>query len=299
MDCIPRTLSRAQTFDSLSSMANIAGYRAVVEAAQHFPRFFTGQITAAGRVPAAKVLVIGGGVAGLAAVGTAKNMGAVVRVFDTREAVAEQAASLGAEFLRVDIEESGEGGGGYAKEMSKEFIEAEVCARAAGCCVSAAVAALRGMLVTGKNCHHGTRWCQLLGRPLRVNACALKAAPCSTALAVARSLARPRAQMALFKKQAAEVDIIISTALIPGKRAPLLIKREALDVMKPGSVTVDLAAEAGGNIEATVKDQARSFFCCALTSRAFVARAPSDAQLRTEQRSRCRSSDHERRPSRP
>ena len=126
MDCIPRTLSRAQTYDSLSSMANIAGYRAVVEAAQHFPRFFTGQITAAGRVPPAKVLVIGGGVAGLSAIGTAKNMGAIVRVFDTRAAVAEQAKSLGAEFLTVDMKESGEGGGGYAKEMSPEFIKAEV-----------------------------------------------------------------------------------------------------------------------------------------------------------------------------
>jgi H+-translocating NAD(P) transhydrogenase len=119
MDCIPRTLSRAQTFDALSSMANIAGYRAVVEAANHFGRFFTGQITAAGRVPPAKVLVIGGGVAGLAAVGTARNMGAIVRVFDTRAAVAEQAKSLGAEFLTVEMEESGEGTGGYAKEMSK------------------------------------------------------------------------------------------------------------------------------------------------------------------------------------
>lgn len=119
MDCIPRTLSRAQTFDALSSMANIAGYRAVVEAANHFGRFFTGQITAAGRVPPAKVLVIGGGVAGLAAVGTAKNMGAIVRVFDTRAAVEEQAKSLGAEFLTVNVKESGEGTGGYAKEMSK------------------------------------------------------------------------------------------------------------------------------------------------------------------------------------
>ena len=126
MDCIPRTISRAQTFDALSSMANIAGYRAVVEAANHFGRFFTGQITAAGRVPPAKVLVIGGGVAGLSAIGTARNMGAVVRVFDTRAAVEEQAKSLGAEFLTVDLEESGEGSGGYAKEMSKEFIEAEV-----------------------------------------------------------------------------------------------------------------------------------------------------------------------------
>jgi len=129
MDCIPRTLSRAQTFDALSSMANIAGYRAVVEAANHFGRFFTGQITAAGRIPPAKVLVIGGGVAGLSAIGTARNMGAIVRVFDTRAAVAEQAKSLGAEFLTVDIEETGEGQGGYAKEMSKEFIDAEVSSR--------------------------------------------------------------------------------------------------------------------------------------------------------------------------
>jgi NAD(P) transhydrogenase len=132
MDCIPRTISRAQTFDVLSSMANIAGYRAVVEAASHFPRYMAGLITAAGRVPPAKVLVIGGGVAGLSAVGTARNMGAVVRVFDTRAAVAEQAASMGAEFLTVEIEESGEGGGGYAKEMSPEFIAAEVRI-AAGC----------------------------------------------------------------------------------------------------------------------------------------------------------------------
>lgn len=179
MDCIPRTLSRAQTFDSLSSMANIAGYRAVIEAAHHFGRFFTGQITAAGKVPPAKVLVIGGGVAGLAAIGCAKSMGAIVRVFDTREAVREQAKSLGAEFLTVDIEESGEGQGGYAKEMSKEFIEAE---------------------------------------------------------------------MKLFSEQCKEVDIIISTALIPGKKAPLLILPEFVDSMKPGSVLVDLAAEAGGNI---------------------------------------------------
>lgn len=182
MDCIPRTISRAQTFDSLSSMANIAGYRAVVEAAHHFGRFFTGQITAAGRVPPAKMLVIGGGVAGLSAIGTAKSMGAVVRVFDTREAVREQAKSLGAEFLTVNIQESGEGSGGYAKEMSKEFIEAE---------------------------------------------------------------------MKLFKEQAEDVDIIVTTALIPGKPAPKLILKEAVEVMKPGSVIVDLAAEAGGNCELT------------------------------------------------
>jgi NAD(P) transhydrogenase len=181
MDCVPRTLSRAQTFDALSSMvrslldkyeclhlyscaglsllprplprhnncstnssssfptlsthtplhplfpqANIAGYRAVVEAATHFGRFFTGQITAAGRVPPAKVLVVGGGVAGLSAIGVARGMGAVVRVFDTRAAVAEQAASLGAEFLTVEVAEAGEGGGGYAKEMSPAFIAAEM-----------------------------------------------------------------------------------------------------------------------------------------------------------------------------
>ena len=182
MDCIPR-ISRAQVFDALSSMANIAGYKAVIEAANHFGRFFTGQITAAGKVPPAKVLVIGGGVAGLSSVGTAKNMGAVVRAFDTREAVKEQVQSFGAEFLEVNVKESGEGTGGYAKEMSKEFIEAE---------------------------------------------------------------------MALFAKQAKEVDIIISTALIPGKPAPKLISKEMVESMKDGSVVVDLAAEAGGNIATTV-----------------------------------------------
>jgi len=125
MDCVPR-ISRAQVFDALSSMGNISGYRAVVEASNHFGRFFTGQITAAGKVPPAKVLVIGGGVAGLAAIGQAKNMGAIVRAFDVRPAVKEQVHSMGAEFLEVDIEESGETSGGYAKEMSKEFIEAEM-----------------------------------------------------------------------------------------------------------------------------------------------------------------------------
>lgn len=183
MDQIPRTLSRAQAFDTLSSMANIAGYRAVIEAANVFGRFFTGQITAAGKIPPAKVLVIGGGVAGLSAVGTARNMGAIVRVFDTRAAVEEQAKSLGAEFLKVDIVESGEGAGGYAKEMSKEYQEA---------------------------------------------------------------------QLELFRQQAGDVDIIISTALIPGKKAPILITKDMIDGMKPGSVTVDLAAEAGGNVETTV-----------------------------------------------
>jgi len=179
MDCVPR-ISRAQTFDALSSMANISGYRAVVEASNHFGRFFTGQITAAGKVPPAKVLVIGGGVAGLAAVGQAKNMGAIVRAFDVRAAVKEQVESMGAEFLTVDIVEEGSTVGGYAKEMSKEFIEAE---------------------------------------------------------------------MKLFHDQCKDVDIVITTALIPGKKAPILIKKYMIDDMKPGSVVVDLAAEAGGNIE--------------------------------------------------
>merc|ERR1712165_216339 len=182
MDCVPR-ISRAQVFDALSSMGNISGYRAVVEASNHFGRFFTGQITAAGKVPPAKVLVIGGGGAGLAAVGQAKNMGAIVRAFDVRPAVKEQVESMGAEFLEVDIVEDGSTEGGYAKEMSKEFIEAE---------------------------------------------------------------------MQLFHDQCKDVDIVITTALIPGKRAPILIKKYMIDDMKPGSVVVDLAAEAGGNIE-TIK----------------------------------------------
>ncbi|KRZ15017.1 NAD(P) transhydrogenase, mitochondrial [Trichinella zimbabwensis] len=181
MDCIPR-ISRAQVFDALSSMANIAGYKAVIEAANHFGRFFTGQITAAGKVPPAKVLVIGGGVAGLAAIGTAKNMGAIVRGFDTRSAVKEQVQSLGAEFLEINIKESGEGVGGYAKEMSKEYIEAE---------------------------------------------------------------------MQLFAKQCKDIDILITTALIPGKPAPKLFTKQMIQSMKPGSVVVDLASEAGGNVETT------------------------------------------------
>lgn len=181
MDCVPR-ISRAQVFDALSSMANIAGYKAVVEAANNFGRFFTGQITAAGKVPPAKVLIIGGGVAGLSAVGTAKNMGAIVRAFDTRAAVKEQVESFGAEFLEVNIKESGEGTGGYAKEMSKEFYEAE---------------------------------------------------------------------MALFAKQCKEIDILITTALIPGKPAPKLFSKEMVESMKPGSVIVDMAAEAGGNVATT------------------------------------------------
>ncbi|MFC1719930.1 Re/Si-specific NAD(P)(+) transhydrogenase subunit alpha [Pseudomonadota bacterium] len=182
MDSIPR-ISRAQKVDALSSMANIAGYRAVVEAAQHFGRFFTGQITAAGKVPPAKVLVIGAGVAGLAAIGAAQSMGAIVRSFDTRPEVKEQIESMGAEFLMLDFaDEDGSGEGGYAKVMSDEFIKAE---------------------------------------------------------------------MALFMDQAKEVDIIITTALIPGKPAPRLITAEMVKAMRDGSVIVDLAAEQGGNCELT------------------------------------------------
>lgn len=183
MDSVPR-ISRAQKMDALSSMANIAGYRAVVEAAQHFGRFFTGQITAAGKVPPAKVMVIGAGVAGLAAIGAAKSMGAIVRAFDTRPEVKEQVESMDAEFLMLDFEddEDGSGEGGYAKTMSEEFIKAE---------------------------------------------------------------------MALFAEQAKEVDIIITTALIPGRPAPELITADMVHSMKDGSVIVDLAAEQGGNCELT------------------------------------------------
>ncbi|XP_076020246.1 NAD(P) transhydrogenase, mitochondrial [Genypterus blacodes] len=182
MDQVPR-VTIAQGYDALSSMANIAGYKAVVLAANNFGRFFTGQITAAGKVPPAKVLIIGGGVAGLAAAGSARAMGAIVRGFDTRAEALEQFKSLGAEPLEVDFKESGEGQGGYAKVMSKEFIEAE---------------------------------------------------------------------MKLFAKQCQEVDIVISTALIPGKRAPILITTPMVESMKDGSVVVDLASEAGGNIQTTV-----------------------------------------------
>ena len=182
MDSVPR-ISRAQKADALSSMANIAGYRAVVEASQHFGRFFTGQITAAGKVPPAKVLVIGAGVAGLAAIGAAKSMGAIVRSFDTRPEVKEQVESMDAEFLMLDFEgEDGSGEGGYAKVMSEEFIKAE---------------------------------------------------------------------MELFAEQAKDVDIIITTALIPGKPAPRLITADMVRSMKEGSVIVDLAAEQGGNCELT------------------------------------------------
>lgn len=185
MDSVPR-ISRAQKMDALSSMANIGGYRAVIEAAQHFGRFFTGQITAAGKVPPARVLVIGAGVAGLAAIGASVSMGAIVRAFDTRPEVKEQVESLEAEFLELDFEEEGSGAGGYAKVMSEEFIKAE---------------------------------------------------------------------MALFAEQAREVDIIITTALIPGKPAPELITEEMVQSMQEGSVIVDLAAEQGGNCKLTEKDQ--------------------------------------------
>ncbi len=185
MDSVPR-ISRAQKLDALSSMANIAGYRAIVEAAQHFGRFFTGQITAAGKVPPARVMVIGAGVAGLAAIGAAKSMGAIVRAFDTRPEVKEQVESMDAEFLELDFEEEGSGEGGYAKVMSEAFIQAE---------------------------------------------------------------------MALFAEQAREVDIIVTTALIPGKPAPRLITADMVKSMQPGSVIVDLAAEQGGNCELTQPDR--------------------------------------------
>lgn len=182
MDSVPR-ISRAQSLDALSSMANIAGYRAIVEAAHEFGRFFTGQITAAGKVPPAKVMVIGAGVAGLAAIGAANSLGAIVRAFDTRPEVKEQVQSMGAEFLELDFKEEAGSGDGYAKVMSDAFIKAE---------------------------------------------------------------------MELFAAQAKEVDIIVTTALIPGKPAPKLITREMVDSMKAGSVIVDLAAQNGGNCEYTV-----------------------------------------------
>ncbi|CAH6070333.1 NAD(P) transhydrogenase subunit alpha [Citrobacter koseri] len=185
MDSVPR-ISRAQSLDALSSMANIAGYRAIVEAAHEFGRFFTGQITAAGKVPPAKVMVIGAGVAGLAAIGAANSLGAIVRAFDTRPEVKEQVQSMGAEFLELDFKEEAGSGDGYAKVMSEAFIKAE---------------------------------------------------------------------MELFAAQAKEVDIIVTTALIPGKPAPTLITREMVDSMKSGSVIVDLAAQNGGNCEYTVAGQ--------------------------------------------
>ena len=182
MDMVPR-ISRAQKMDALSSMANIAGYRAVIEASNNFGRFFTGQITAAGKVPPAKVLVVGAGVAGLAAIGAARGLGAVVRAFDVRPEVAEQIESMGAEFLMLEFEEDGGGEGGYAKPSSPEFREK---------------------------------------------------------------------QLAMFREQAPEIDIVITTALIPGRPAPKLWLEDMVAAQKPGSVVVDLAAEQGGNCDLTV-----------------------------------------------
>jgi len=187
IDCLPRQLSRAQKMDALTSMAGISGYRAVIEAANAFGRFFNGQITAAGKIPPAKVFIAGAGVAGLAAIGTAANLGAIVRANDTRAEVADQVVSLGGEFVKVDHEEEGSGGGGYAKVMSEGF---------------------------------------------------------------------QAAQRAMYAQQAKEADIIITTALIPGKPAPKLISAEMVQSMKPGSVIVDMAAEQGGNCELTVPGEA-------------------------------------------
>ena len=187
IDSLPRQLSRAQKMDALTSMAGISGYRAVIEAANAFGRFFSGQVTAAGKVPPAKVFIAGAGVAGLAAIGTAVGLGAIVRANDTRAEVADQVKSMGGEFVKVDYEEEGSGGGGYAKVMSEGF---------------------------------------------------------------------QAAQRDMYAKQAREVDIIITTALIPGKPAPRLITADMVKSMKPGSVIVDMAAEQGGNCELTEPGQA-------------------------------------------
>ncbi len=187
IDTLPRQLSRAQKMDALTSMAGVSGYRAVIEAANAFGRFFNGQITAAGKIPPAKVFIAGAGVAGLAAIGTAANLGAIVRANDTRAEVADQVVSLGGEFVGVEYEEEGSGGGGYAKVMSEGF---------------------------------------------------------------------QAAQRAMYAQQAREVDIIITTALIPGKPAPKLITADMVRSMKPGSVIVDMAAEQGGNCELTVPGEA-------------------------------------------
>ncbi len=182
IDSLPRMLSRAQKMDALTSMAGVSGYRAVIEAANAFGRFLTGQVTAAGKIPPAKVFIAGAGVAGLAAIGTAVGLGAIVRANDTRAEVADQVVSMGGEFVKVDYEEEGSGGGGYAKVMSEGF---------------------------------------------------------------------QQAQREMYAKQAKEVDIIITTALIPGKPAPRLISADMVKSMKPGSVIVDMAAEQGGNCELT------------------------------------------------
>jgi H+-translocating NAD(P) transhydrogenase subunit alpha len=187
IDSLPRQLSRAQKMDALTSMAGISGYRAVIEAANAFGRFFNGQITAAGKIPPARVFIAGAGVAGLAAIGTAANLGAIVRANDTRAEVADQVVSLGGEFVKVDYEEEGSGGGGYAKVMSEGF---------------------------------------------------------------------QQAQRDMYAREAKDADIIITTALIPGKPAPKLITAEMVRSMKPGSVIVDMAAEQGGNCELTEPGQA-------------------------------------------
>ncbi|MBI5785381.1 MAG: Re/Si-specific NAD(P)(+) transhydrogenase subunit alpha [Rhodocyclales bacterium] len=187
IDALPRQLSRAQKMDALTSMAGISGYRAVIEAANAFGRYFAGQITAAGKIPPAKVFIAGAGVAGLAAIGTAANLGAIVRANDTRAEVADQVKSLGGEFVKVDYEEEGSGGGGYAKVMSEGF---------------------------------------------------------------------QQAQREMYASQARDADIIITTALIPGKPAPKLITAEMVQSMKPGSVIVDMAGEQGGNCELTVPGEA-------------------------------------------
>jgi NAD(P) transhydrogenase subunit alpha len=181
MDCVPR-ITRAQKLDALSAMANLAGHRAIIEAAHHYPSLFTGQVTAAGKIDPAKVFVIGAGVAGLAAIGAARGMGAIVRAFDSRPEVIEQVKSMGAEYVPLDFQEDAAGEGGYAKQMSPAFIKAE---------------------------------------------------------------------QELIARQALEVDIIVSTALIPGRRAPELITAGAVESMKPGSVIVDMAAEQGGNCALT------------------------------------------------
>ncbi|MBB3009606.1 Re/Si-specific NAD(P)(+) transhydrogenase subunit alpha [Cupriavidus alkaliphilus] len=187
IDCLPRTLSRAQKMDALTSAAGVSGYRAVIEAAHAFGSYFNGQITAAGKVPPARVFIAGAGVAGLAAIGTAANLGAIVRANDTRAEVADQVRSLGAEFVKVDYDEDGSGGGGYARVMSEGF---------------------------------------------------------------------QAAQRQMYARQAQDADVIITTALVPGKPAPKLITAEMVRNMKPGSVIVDMAAEQGGNCELTVPGEA-------------------------------------------
>lgn len=187
IDSLPRQLSRAQKMDALTSMASISGYRAVIEAANVFSRFFNGQVTAAGKIPPARIFIAGAGVAGLAAIGTAANMGAIVRANDTRAEVADQVASLGGEFVKVEYEEDGSGGGGYAKVMTEGF---------------------------------------------------------------------QQAQREMYAREAKDADIIITTALIPGKPAPKLITADMVRSMKPGSVIVDMAAEQGGNCELTEPGQA-------------------------------------------